>query len=320
MLFISLFLTCCTFSNFQFSDDSTSEQLEDAAAAQDAVEEEEDPLNLAMLQEDSPADAAENAEAALPNNDFCFSEEDFLETRRMMNDATRHRGTFLNAWDTIKALVGTTVEITSQQGPLLWTVVDKVDEDELKAVREEELNFFQNHKGFHTCLQEGDTRFSSTSYADGFWTLWPTDIESEVEKLNNIIERDNIKRKENYQRPIKKVQKSEYIMFHALTIAASAYAGQGETLWLQEYYKNKTKRIKRGLSETVDFGEYLKLWRFDQIKMYIAEVMEDASLKDNDDWWRFKSRIDLVNRKRINTLMTSHILVFDESMSAFVPR
>ena len=97
----------------------------------------------------------------------------------------------------------------------------------------------------HVTKEESRNKFVSDSFADGFWELWPTDIDSEVVKLNNIIKRDNIKRKENYQRPIKKIQKSEYIMFHALMIALSAYTGQGETLWLREYYKNKKKSMKR---------------------------------------------------------------------------
>lgn len=113
---------------------------------------------------------------------------------------------------------------------------------------------------------------------------------------------------------------SEYIMFHALLIAASAYAGRGEPLWRKEYYRNQSKRAKRGVSETNDFGEYMKLWRFEQIKTYIPEVMEDENLKGKDDWWRITSRINELNEKRLRTLMMSHILVFDESMSAYVPR
>ena len=83
-------------------------------------------------------------------------------------------------------------------------------------------------------------------------------------------------------------------------IASSAYSGQGETLWLKEYYKNRTKKSRNGLSQTLDFGDYLKLWRFDQLKMYMAEVMEDTTLKDSDDWWRFKSRIELHNKKKLS--------------------
>ena len=302
--------------------------MNDEVVADDAIESSEDPLDPSRLIADSShnvmneSNESEDSGAQLPNNDFCYTEEDFMESRQMMNDATRHHGTYLHSWNTIKSLVGQTVVTNSStHGSLTWTVVGSVVDDDFKDIRQQEVEYSQTSKRPHTVSDEASQCFDKDdSYADAFWKLWPCDIESEIAKLNNIIERDNIKRKENYQRPIKKVEKSEYLMFHALMIASSAYSGQGETLWLREYYKNKTKKRRIGLLQAVDFGEYLKLWRFDQIKMYIAEVMEDPNLKDSDDWWRFKSRVDLFNRKRILGLMMSHILVFDESMSAFVPR
>ena len=43
-----------------------------------------------------------------------------------------------------------------------------------------------------------------------------------------------MKRKEQYKQTIKKVSKSEFFVFHALIIAASAHSGQGEKLWNEE--------------------------------------------------------------------------------------
>ena len=71
----------------------------------------------------------------------------------------------------------------------------------------------------------------------------------------------------------------------------------------------------------VDFGKYMKLWRFKEIKYFVPQIMEDEELKEKgDDWWKFKSFVTKTNENRKENLAASHVLVFDESMSAFVLR
>jgi len=74
------------------------------------------------------------------------------------------------------------------------------------------------------------------------------------------------------------------------------------------------------LSCKVDFGEYMKRWRFRQIQNIIARVMECAEISEEDDWWKFKERVVAFNEKRLKHYHAPHIRVFDESMSAFCPR
>ena len=74
------------------------------------------------------------------------------------------------------------------------------------------------------------------------------------------------------------------------------------------------------MSEFSDFGQHMKLWRFKEIKQYIPQIMEDESIKENDDWWRYKSWVKKTFAMRKNSVFASHILVFDKLMSAFVPR
>ena len=74
------------------------------------------------------------------------------------------------------------------------------------------------------------------------------------------------------------------------------------------------------MSEFNDFGTHMKLWRFKEIKQYIHQIMEDTSLKENDDWWRYKSWVKKLLKTGKNSVYASHILVFDELMSVFVPR
>ena len=109
----------------------------------------------------------------------------------------------------------------------------------------------------------------------------------------------------------------ELKIFHGLLIGATAYGMKGTELWPN---KSGGQKRKRTLSKTVDYGEYMKEWRFKEIKQYIPEVMEDASIKATDDWWRFKERIEMLNDKMAKLYHVSSVLVFDESMSAFIPR
>ena len=58
------------------------------AAADDAVEEDEDNIFNAS---DEDSDTLEEETQGIPNNDFCFTEADFLNYQTSMNDATRHQ-------------------------------------------------------------------------------------------------------------------------------------------------------------------------------------------------------------------------------------
>jgi len=79
--------------------------------------------------------------------------------------------------------------------------------------------------------------------------------------------------------------------------------------------------MREELFSDVDFGKYMKWWRFKQIKHYIPLVMEDTKMKEEDvDWWKFKNRILQHNASKIKNISASHVLVFDESMSSFIPR
>jgi hypothetical protein len=121
---------------------------------------------------------------------------------------------------------------------------------------------------------------------------------------------------------IREVSKGEYIIFHALLIGAATHSDQGDKLFHDESSKfGGRDKKRRRLSPRVNFGKYMKHWRFKQIKAYVPQVMESEELKEKaDDWWRFKKRVNEFNANRKRELTTSHVLVFDESMSAFIPR
>ena len=64
----------------------------------------------------------------------------------------------------------------------------------------------------------------------------------------------------------------------------------------------------------------MKEWRFKEIKQFVPQVMEDESMKEDDDWWQFKKRVELFCEKNKDLYYGSSIFIFDESMSAFIPR
>ena len=71
--------------------------------------------------------------------------------------------------------------------------------------------------------------------------------------------------------------------FIALLLGASVHNGKGESLW----HESRGKKQKKCLSGNNDFGVHMKLWRFKEIRQYIASIMEDKEKKETCDWWRF---------------------------------
>ena len=259
-------------------------------------------------------DETNNTEDLCPNNDFCFTEEDFLEARTNMNEATRHTGTYNSTWSKIRDLEGADVVVKNSDGEVIWKIVNDVEDDVFVARRELEHNFFK--ECFSHLIDDEYVDMNDASKI--FWELWPRTIDCDLEKLNNIIEKKNTLNKKNLRRTIKKVSKPEFIVFHALLIGASIFCQQGEKLWAQD---EKGKQKMRGIMKGIDFGQWMKAWRFCQIKALIPMIMESESLNAlNNDWWKLKQRIIDFNSNRKKKLYASYALVFDESMSSYVPR
>ena len=104
----------------------------------DAVEEEEDHNDPHMMEDEAlegsdpiwEGNDEENIDTPEnhSNNDFCSTDTVFLETRNQINDATRHHGSYQEAWDKIKSLEGNEVPTKhKKRGKVNWTVV-KSDE------------------------------------------------------------------------------------------------------------------------------------------------------------------------------------------------
>ena len=190
---------------FTQANHSTSRADDDngeAAFNEDAFEESEHVSD--MLGDNVESQNTVEDEGGMPNNDFCFTEDDFIETRQQMNDAVRHQGTYMDAWSKIKALENHELTVTSaKDGALKWKVVPNVVHDDFEQIRNEEENYIQSKNSVYI----DESKFSTDNFFTGFWELWPKDIDDELARLNEIILFDNIKRKESYQKSIRKVKK-----------------------------------------------------------------------------------------------------------------
>ena len=93
---------------------------------------------------------------------------------------------------------------------------------------------------------------------------------------------------------MRQVTKSEFISFDALMIGSTVFAQNGQNLLNKNETQNK---VRKKLLWNSDFGKYIILWRFKELKSVIPKIMEDLTLIEHgDDWWQFKSCIQMFNK------------------------
>ena len=151
---------------FTQANDSTSRADDDngeAAFNEDAFEESEHVSD--MLGDNVESENTVEDEGGMPNNDFCFTEDDFIETRQQMNDAVRHQGTYMDAWSKIKALENHEFTVTSaKDGALKWKVVPNVVHDDFEQIRNKEENYIQSKNSVYIY----ESKFSTDNFSQVF--------------------------------------------------------------------------------------------------------------------------------------------------------
>ena len=62
----------------------------------------------------------------------------------------------------------------------------------------------------------------------------------------------------------------------------AAYAAEGLSPFIRKFnYNNmKQKKKRKMFANKIDYGTYMKAWRFKELKNYIPKVMEDNKLRD----------------------------------------
>ena len=128
----------------------------------------------------------ENSDS-FPNNDFCFTEDDFIESINNINDATRHRDNYNFTWNKIRDLEGVEYisNIDHKNGPITWKVVPGCDEGVFEDQHKEEMKKIDDL--FSPILDEEGECNLNNDYSTIFFKSWPKEIETELEKLNSAI-------------------------------------------------------------------------------------------------------------------------------------
>lgn len=106
----------------------------------------------------------------------------------------------------------------------------------------------------------------------------------------------------------------------ALIIAAPMFSNMGTQLWHSDSVNRKKKKLKKSLREKVDYGIYMKQWRFKQLKLLLPKTMQDDTKKETDAWWRTRKLMENYTKNMTEIMYASSTTVLDESMSAFIPR
>ena len=112
-----------------------------------------------------------NNSESFPNNDFYFTEDDFIESINNINDATRHRGNYYFTWNKIKDFESDEYisNIAHKDGPITWKVVLGCDKDMFEGQRKEELKNIDDL--FSPILDEKGKYILNNDYSTTFWKL-----------------------------------------------------------------------------------------------------------------------------------------------------
>ena len=57
-------------------------------------------------------------------------------------------------------------------------------------------------------------------------------------------------------------------------IGSTVFAQSGQNLWNSNETQNK---VRKKLSSNADFGKYMKLWRFKELRSVIPKIMEELT-------------------------------------------
>ena len=167
-------------------------------------EEEDDVLDPAQIDDDidvdddddDALDPEDEDPAHLPNNNSYFTEHDFLESLSNLNDATRHRHKWHEAWQTIKGFEGEEVVCdNAADGKVTWKVISECDEDMFASIRMRELELLNN--SFNPMIEnEPEVSDNHHDCSDRFWDMWSQSVDTDLERINIAID-EKIRRIKN---------------------------------------------------------------------------------------------------------------------------
>ena len=146
-------------------------------------------------------------EVQTPNNDFCFTQEDFIRGRDEMNLATQHMSRQRVAWEQIRLMEGEEyVSSSSNDGEIKWKVVKESTYDEMGDIIAKEIDHLKRNPP----LKDVSMLDSLNAL---FWYLYPGDVDEDVRYLNECLVAVNEERKKHLNRVIKDVSDAIFVSF-----------------------------------------------------------------------------------------------------------
>ena len=239
----------------------------------------------------------------------------------------------------IRQLLGQTITKKQKNLTMKWKVIEESTPQRSALVSEfrdnlsnrlglSRLTEFLNQFGYEedtsrdscsytssNCNMKVQSLQESTIFAELFLKLMYKDWDEKLIKMNRYIEEHNAK---NPKRTIKKFERWDFVIGHALLIGASCYCQSGSMLFNDS--KDSGDNTWDTIIPNAHFNRYMKLYRFKEFRHFLPKVFELPLEKDHDPWWPIASAIDDFNDIRKNNVESSWIKVLDESMSAWRPR
>ena len=219
------------------------------------------------------------------------------------------------ARDRVAALLGDTTTVGNNKENLTWTVVtdhEAVFDVELVIERKDTIKY-TGYKDIDALKSEDGFQYPSVALSDGtssskfplkppshkkctifakiFLSLMYEDWKEALVRFNHRIDLSN---KERSGREVRRFSKFEFLVAHALLIAATCYSTSGNKLWNSGSNDDKEDHWY-SILECPGFEKYMKLYRFKQFRKFLPLVFENESIKEEDPWWRFKSAVDSFN-------------------------
>ena len=132
-----------------------NDEAEDPTVMDAVTKEEDNLIPVETMMEDDCQD-----DNSYPNNAFCFTEDDFIDSVINMNDATRHRSNYNSIWDHI------TKNNTIQYNTIQYKTIPKkqYNTKQYKTKQYKKNNTIQNNTIQHNTAQYSTTKHNTSQY------------------------------------------------------------------------------------------------------------------------------------------------------------
>ena len=215
------------------------------------------------------------------------------------------------------------LDVVNPGDAIEWTVIDTPK----SSIREEYENVGLIDFDFNDFDEENirrDNPHYNRPFGKLFQKLWPGNVVEQIQNMNDFIRKENKKNKaakdsqsRTQYREAKEVTMHEFWRFVGIIIAASSCKQGGKNLW--DVGGDVSCHT---MCAPINYGptgmNLMPLYRFVLLRKAFGHAFHDK--KSDSDWAQIVLLIDGYNSNRKKNIAASFRKVFDESMSAMVPR